>query len=45
MQMGWAFGIGLERLAMRLYDVPDIRLFWSEVRGPVAVRMDAMAAS
>lgn len=27
---GWAFGIGLERLAMVLYDIPDIRLFWSE---------------
>ncbi|XP_032218179.1 phenylalanine--tRNA ligase, mitochondrial [Nematostella vectensis] len=28
-QIGWAFGIGLERLAMRLFDIPDIRLFWS----------------
>lgn len=27
---GWAFGIGLERLAMALFDIPDIRLFWSE---------------
>lgn len=27
---GWAFGIGIERLAMVLFDVPDIRLFWSE---------------
>jgi len=27
--VGWAFGIGLERLAMVLFDVPDIRLFWS----------------
>jgi len=26
---GWAFGLGLERLAMILFDVPDIRLFWS----------------
>lgn len=28
--VGYAFGIGLERLAMRLFDIPDIRLFWSE---------------
>ena len=28
-QKAWAFGLGLERLAMVLFDVPDIRLFWS----------------
>lgn len=26
---GWAFGLGLERLAMILFQVPDIRLFWT----------------
>ncbi|EKX49162.1 phenylalanyl-tRNA synthetase [Guillardia theta CCMP2712] len=25
----WAFGLGLERLAMILFQIPDIRLFWS----------------
>lgn len=25
---GWAFGLGLERLAMILFNIPDIRLFW-----------------
>lgn len=25
----WAFGLGLERLAMILFDIPDIRLFWT----------------
>lgn len=29
-QLGWAFGIGLERTAMLLFDIPDIRLFWSK---------------
>lgn len=29
-KIGWAFGIGLERYAMKLFNIPDIRLFWSE---------------
>ncbi|KAH0552698.1 probable phenylalanine--tRNA ligase, mitochondrial [Cotesia glomerata] len=32
-RIGWAFGLGLERLAMCFYDIKDIRLFWSEDSG------------
>ncbi|TVY47100.1 Phenylalanine--tRNA ligase, mitochondrial [Lachnellula occidentalis] len=29
-QVGWAFGMGLERISMLLFEIPDIRLFWSQ---------------
>jgi len=29
-QVGWAFGLGLERWAMKLFEIDDIRLFWSK---------------
>lgn len=29
-ETGWAFGMGLERLAMILFNIPDIRIFWSK---------------
>jgi phenylalanyl-tRNA synthetase alpha chain len=29
-EKGWAFGLGLERLAMVLFQIPDIRLFWTD---------------
>jgi phenylalanyl-tRNA synthetase alpha chain len=29
-RQAWAFGLGLERLAMVLFEIPDIRLFWSQ---------------
>lgn len=27
--IGWAWGLGIERFAMLLFNIPDIRLFWS----------------
>lgn len=29
-RIAWAFGLGLERLAMLKYSIPDIRVFWSQ---------------
>ena len=29
-KIAWALGMGLERYAMKLFDIPDIRLFWSQ---------------
>ena len=28
--ISWVFGLGLERIAMILFSIPDIRLFWSQ---------------
>lgn len=28
-KFGWAFGVGLDRIAMLLFGIPDIRLFWT----------------
>ncbi len=32
-KIGWALGMGLERLAMLRYGIPDIRLFWTKDTG------------
>lgn len=32
-RIGWAFGLGLERVAMCLYKITDIRTFWSQDSG------------
>ena len=29
-EIGWAAGLGIERFAMLLFGITDIRLFWSE---------------
>lgn len=28
--ISWAFGLGLDRIAMLLFEIPDIRLFWTQ---------------
>ena len=29
-KIGWAFGVGLDRLVMTQYSIPDIRMLWTE---------------
>lgn len=29
-KLGWAFGVGIDRIAMLLFNIPDIRLYWSK---------------
>jgi phenylalanyl-tRNA synthetase alpha chain len=29
-EIGWAAGLGIERFAMKLFEIPDVRLFWSQ---------------
>ena len=31
-EVGYAFGLGLERWAMKLFEIGDIRMFWTEDR-------------
>ncbi len=38
-RVGWAFGIGLERAAMRMYGIPDIR--WDYFRTILGAKLAA----
>ena len=43
-KLGWAFGLGLERLAMVLFDINDIRTFWLVTAGMSVSRACSISA-
>ena len=47
-KISWAFGIGLDRIAMLLFNIPDIRLFWTldeRFHNPVQTRTNQYICS